>query len=272
MSRLPILLALILLAVSCQGIPQTESLSPVSVAPLPADLPRVLLFSGTGWYRHPEIPGMNGWITQFLRNQGLEVDVSETGRDIMPGSLERYDVILFNSANTLDKVFDEKQRLAIENWYSRGGGIVGLHALLVRQEGWPWLLELGGCDFDSDSEFLRARVVVDPGALDHPTVRGHGAEFWYTADWTNHTRSVTGLEGVQVLLRVDESTYDPVRDYFKSRGGKPMGEDHPIAWTRELGGGRFFYTELGHDLASLDTEFGRQHLLEAVLWASGLDR
>jgi len=29
---------------------------------------------------------------------------------------------------------------------------------------------------------------------------------------------VTGLPGVTVLLRVDESTYDPVRQYFKERG------------------------------------------------------
>jgi len=31
-----------------------------------------------------------------------------------------------------------------------------------------------------------------------------------------------------VLLRVDETTYEPVRDFFKTRGGKPMGADHPM--------------------------------------------
>ena len=95
-----------------------------------------------------------------------------------------------------------------------------------------------------------------------------GKEFWYEADWTNHDKSVTGLPGVQVLLRVDESTYEPVRDYFKTRGGKPMGEDHPIAWTRVWGGGRFFYTELGHDLRALDTDFGRQHIIEGIKWVA----
>ena len=44
--------------------------------------------------------------------------------------------------------------------------------------------------------------------------------------------------GVKVLFRVDESTYTPVRDYFKVRG-KAMGKDHPAAWLREFGGGRF---------------------------------
>ena len=71
-------------------------------------------------------------------------------------------------------------------------------------------------------------------------------------------------------MRVDESTYDPVREYFKTRNGRAMGKDHPIAWTNEpQSGGRFFYTELGHDLASLDTAFARQHILEGIKWAAG---
>ena len=227
---------------------------------------KVLLFSGTGWFRHPDIPIVNGWIVRLGAEHNMQIDVSETGTDISKEKLGNYDVVLFNNANVLDKVFNEEQRNAIEEWYKDGGAIVGLHALLVHQENWPWIMELGGCDFNSDSEFLKAKVVVDPSAMGHPAVRGMGEEFWYEADWTNHTISVTGLPGLQVLLRVDESTYEPVREYFKTRGGVPMGEDHPIAWTRDWGGGRFFYTELGHDIRSLDTDFGRQHLIEGIKW------
>lgn len=232
------------------------------------DALRVLLFSGTGWYRHPDIPVTNGWLVRQAAEHGMIMDISETGKDISAKRLEKYDVILFNNANVLDKVFDEEQRKAVEDWYKEGGGIVALHAVLVHQEGWPWIMELGGCDFNSDSEFLKAKVVVDPEAMEHPTVKGWGSEFWYEADWTNHTKSVTGLEGTQVLLRVDESTYEPVRDYFKKREGKPMGEDHPIAWTRIWGGGRFFYTELGHDIRALDTDFGKQHIIEGIKWVA----
>ncbi|MDP4679382.1 MAG: ThuA domain-containing protein, partial [Cyclobacteriaceae bacterium] len=170
---------------------------------------RVLLFSGTGWYRHPDIPIINGWLVRLGIEHNMQIDVSETGKDISKEKLSRYDVLLFNNANVLDKIFDEDQRNAIEEWYKAGGGIVGLHALLVHQENWPWIMELGGCDFNSDSEFLKAKVLVDPEAMNHPTVKGMRKEFWYEADWTNHTRPVTGLPGLQVLLRVDESTYDP---------------------------------------------------------------
>ena len=84
-------------------------------------------------------------------------------------------------------------------------------------------------------------------------------------------RSVTGLPGFQVLLRVDESTYEPVRDFFKKLGGKAMGKDHPIAWINTSQGGRFFYTQLGHDVRSLDTLFGTRHVMNAIRWAAAAD-
>lgn len=226
----------------------------------------VLVFGGTGWYRHPETAAVSGWLARLSDEIGMEVDVSETATDIR--QLNRYSVLVLNNSNELTKVFNEQQRNQIRDWYRKGGGIVALHAALVRQTEWKWFNQLAGCDFNSDSEFLRAKVMVDPANKDHSTVRGFGESFMYAADWTNHDRTVTDLPGFKVLLRVDESTYEPVRDYFKTRGGKPMGKDHPIAWLHENDGGRFFYTELGHDVRSLDTKFGRQHIIEAIKWAS----
>lgn len=230
---------------------------------------RALLFSGTGWYRHPEIPQCNGWLVRTLGQAGFQVDVTETPGDITPERLATYDLLLMNNCNELTTLLNDAQREAIEKWYAGGKGIVALHAALVHNAEWKWFYDLAGCDFDSDSVFSKARVKVDPAAADHPAVGGQPGEFFYEADWTNHDKSVTGLPGVTVLLRVDESTYEPVRPYFQERGGKPMGKDHPIAWLRPHGGGRFFYTELGHDLRSLDTPFGKKHVVEGARWALG---
>ena len=230
---------------------------------------RVLIFSGTGWFRHPEIPRINGWLVNVLTEAGFTVDVSETKGDLMPGRLAQYQVLILNNANELTTLLDDKQRQAIEAWYKKGGGLVCLHAALVHQTKWKWFNDLAGCDFNSDSDFLKAKIVIDPENKDHPSVQGFGPEFEYSADWTNHDRAVTGLSGVKVLFRVDETTYQPVRDFFKKRGGKAMGKDHPAAWLRENEGGRFFYTELGHDLRSLDTKFGKKHVTEGVRWAAG---
>ncbi len=227
----------------------------------------VLVFSGTGWYRHPETAAISGWLARLSDELNMQVDVTETPKDLT-ALLDRYQVLVMNNSNELVKLLDEAQREKVEAWYRAGGSIVALHAALVHQKEWKWFSELAGCDFDSDSEFMEARVVVDPSAIEHPAVKGHGASFLYKADWTNHDRCVTGLPGFKVLLRVDESTYTPVRELFVQRGGKAMGEDHPIAWLHENQGGRFFYTELGHDVRSLETPFGRQHIVEAIRWAA----
>ena len=129
-----------------------------------------------------------------------------------------------NNCNELTTLLSEEERAAVQAWYGNGGGIVALHAALVHQSEWTWFNELAGCDFDSDSEFLTARVVVDPAMKDHPTVKGHGMSFDYTADWTNHDRSVSNLKGFKVLLRVDESTYEPVRKLFQERWRKSHGQ------------------------------------------------
>ena len=75
---------------------------------------RVLCFSGTGWYRHPDIPAINHWLVKTGANYGIQIDVSETAKDLSSKRLADYDVLLLNNANTLDKVFDEKQRKIVE--------------------------------------------------------------------------------------------------------------------------------------------------------------
>jgi hypothetical protein len=233
---------------------------------------KVLVFSATAYYRHPDIPSINRWLVILGHENGFDADITEDPKDLAPQVIAKYDVLLLNNANELDKIIPEAQRKSVETWFATGKkGVVGIHAALVHQTGWPWLNQLAGCDFNSDSDFSKAKVIVDPAAKDHPTVKGQPAEFFIEADWTNHDRSVTGLPGFQVLLRVDETTYTPVRDYFKTRGGKPMGADHPIAWTHSpQAGGRFFYTEFGHDLRSLSTPFVRHHILEGIRWAASL--
>ncbi len=235
----------------------------------PQNIGSVLVFSGTGWYRHPEVAAISGWLARRSPELEMQVDVSENPNDLLK-ILPKYKVLVFNNNTELTAILDARHQAAVRDWYRKGGGIVALHAALVRQTEWKWFNGLAGCDFDSDSEYLEARIVVDPKAKDHPAVRGHGMSFRYKADWTNHDRTVTGLKGFQVLLRVDESSYDPVRDFFKTRGGKAMGKDHPVAWLHTNDGGRFFYTELGHDVRSLETPFGRQHITEGIRWAAGL--
>src|SRR5580704_6307391 len=110
---------------------------------------RVLVFSGTGWYRHPEIPRTNGWLVRVLGEAGYAADVKDTAQDITPERLVDYQVLVLNNTTAQPDLLDEKQRQGIADWYKGGRGIVALHAALVHQTKWKWFYELAGCDFNS---------------------------------------------------------------------------------------------------------------------------
>ena len=56
---------------------------------------------------------------------------------------------------------------------------------------------------------------------------------------------MTRLPRFQVLLRLDESTFAPVREHFQTRRRKAIRADHPSAWLHENEGWRCFYTDKG---------------------------
>ena len=145
---------------------------------------------------------------------------------------------------------------------------MAMHAGIVQNGTWPELIEIAGCDFDSDSDYMEARFLVDPKAEGDPILAGKKKQFNYTADWLCFNRSVTGLPGVEVLLRLDEKSYTPVRKHPSYVGKKPMGDDHPICWRRKVGKGRYLFTGLGHDVRSIDNKFARNHLIAGMRWAT----
>ena len=62
-----------------------------------------------------------------------------------------------------------------------------------------------------------------------------------------------------VLATLDEASYT----------GGGMGADHPIVWAHETaGGGRAFYTAMGHTSESYDEAPFRQHLVAALRWVA----
>lgn len=229
----------------------------------------VLVFLKPAWYRHASLDSLGHWFQHFGWDNHINVDTTDHPEIFNADDLERYDVVVFISTTDLGNALTDAQKSALIEWYRKGHGIVALHAAAVHHNTWDWWSKMVGCDFNSDSTRTRARLAVDPANADHPAVRGCSPQFWVEEEWLCYDRSVTGQPGVRVLLRLDETSYEPVRKKFETLGGKPMGKDHPAAWCREAEGGRFFYSALGHDCRALNTEFGRRHLLGALRWAAG---
>lgn len=230
---------------------------------------KILVFSKTSWYRHPAIPMINDYLTRLGDVYNFEMNVTENSEIFNDTKLAEYDVVLLVSTTDIGKSLNAQQKRAFIKWYRNGNGVVALHAAGVHHDTWDWYSRLFGTDFNSDSEYVPARIDVDETAKNHWLLDEFPQNFTLDGDWLNFKNSVRGLEGVKVLLTLDESTYDPVRPQFKETGGKPMGKDHPMAWIRKFEGGRFAYTMIGHDTRPLETSFGEQHLIRMIRWAAG---
>lgn len=114
--------------------------------------------------------------------------------------------------------------------------------------------------FAGHPEPQRAVVVrVDDGdGPSHAITTGVPRRWPWFDEWYNFDENPRAVGGARVLLRVDEAGYD----------GGAMGEDHPLAWCRELGTGRVFYTALGHFAEAWDDEVFLGHVVAGIRWVA----
>ncbi len=205
---------------------------------------RLLVFSKTTGYRHDSIPAGVTALREIGAARGFGVDATEDSGVFTPAGLERYDAAVFLSSS--GEVFDDDQRAALESFVRTGGGYVGVHAASTTEYDWPFYGELAGARFDRHPPVQPATVVVENAS--HRSTARLPPRWQWTDEWYDFRADPR--PGVEVLLSVDESTYD----------GGGMGTDHPIAWCHRVGRGRCFYTALGHPAEAYDDADFRAHL------------
>ena len=214
----------------------------------------VLVYSRTAGFRHGNIEDGVNALKELGEANGFEVDATEDPEQFTPENLDKYAVVVFLS--TTGDVLNDEQEAAFEGFIAKGRGYVGIHAAADTEYDWPWYGELVGGYFKSHPRVQPADVhVVDP---DHPSTR-HLPEVWNRTDeWYNYRQNPRGK--VHVLLDLDESSYE----------NGQMDGDHPIAWCREWGGGRAFYTGGGHTTESFSEPDFLTHVLGGIRWAAGV--
>ena len=67
----------------------------------------VLVYSATAWYRHPEIPRINGYLARLGTKHDINISVTENAKDLKTASLKQYDLVLFNNATNLGESVPE---------------------------------------------------------------------------------------------------------------------------------------------------------------------
>lgn len=251
-SRTLALIACAILVMGCGSSAQARP-SPSQFLPSPSRL-SVLAFSRTTGFRHDSIPAAIELLRRLATENGFDVIATEDANTFTDEGLAPFRVVVF--LLTTGTVLDADQRAAFERYLGRGGGFVGVHSAADTEYDWAWYGDLLGARFRTHPAVQQATInVEDPN---HPSTAQLPAQ-WVRADEWYDFRS-NPRASVHVLLTVNEATY---------RGGG-MGADHPIAWCHEFGGGRSWYTALGHSTESYSSDQAfATHLLGGIEWASG---
>ena len=213
----------------------------------------VLAFSRTTGFRHGSIEPAVEALRGLSAERGWTTEHTEDPATFADDQLARADVVVF--LLTTGDVLDEAQQGALERWLKRGRGWVGVHSASDTEYDWPWYAGLVGAYFAAHPAIQTATVRV--ASREHPAT-AHLPAAWEREDEWYDFRTNPRAD-VDVLMTVDESTYQ----------GGGMGRDHPIAWSRAYGGGRSFYTALGHTDASWADPAFLAHVAGGITWAAG---
>lgn len=219
------------------------------------DEPRfqVLVYSHTNGFRHSSIEVGIKAIKRLAEEHDFVVEATEDSTVFTEENLAKYDGVVF--LNTNGDVLGEAEQAAFEAYIQHGGGFVGVHSAAATEYEWAWYEGLIGAYFKDHPEPQTGRVHV----LDrvHPSTQHLPLEWERFDEWYNYRANPRGK--VHVLAVLDERSYE----------GGTMGHDHPIAWAHEYGGGRAWYTGLGHTEESYSDPSFLQHLLGGIEWAAG---
>jgi type 1 glutamine amidotransferase len=182
-------------------------------------------------------------------------------------ALKQYDAVIF--ANTTgDLPLPDNQ--AFLDWIKSGKGFVGMHSAADTFHGFNGYLDMLGAEFKTHA----AQLEVQPTNQDPECPAcAHLGKDWKVFDEIYQMQKFDPAK-VHGLLTLDKRP--DVRD--------PSPGIYPIAWCKEYGKGRVFYTSLGHREDVWDpswpdrknpkevAESYQKHILVGIKWALGLEK
>jgi type 1 glutamine amidotransferase len=258
---------------------------------------RVLVVTTTMGFRHTSIPTAETIIGELAQKSGaftvdyarLENNAPEfKGADGKPdkskygpamkavlaekmnaAALQNYDAVIF--ANTTgDLPLPDPQGFL--DWIKSGKGFIGAHSATDTFPGFPPYIDMIGGEFKTHG----AQVSVDIINQDKECA----ACRHLSASWTV-------FDEIYQLKNFDRTKVHGLLTLNKHPNDKSPG-DYPIAWIKEYGKGRVFYTSLGHreDVWEPNSPAQKggiknppeialayqQHLLGGIKWALGLEK
>ncbi|HKP84746.1 MAG TPA: ThuA domain-containing protein [Blastocatellia bacterium] len=219
----------------------------------------VLYLTHSAGWKHEVLPLSEQILKQIGERGGaFEVTATQDCSLLSRDNLKRYDAIVFYTTGELP--LTDEQKAAFLDFIKSGKGFVGIHSATDTFYKWPEYGELIGGYFDQHPWHQEVTVKVeDPH---HAATRHLGSSFKINDEiyqFKDFSR-----DRVHVVLSLDAGSVDLTLPAVHRRD-----KDFALAWWRNYGRGRVFYTALGHRAEVWQDDRFQQHLLGALRWAMG---
>ena len=222
----------------------------------------VLLFTKTVGWHHSSIHDSVTAMRHLSQRHDFYLEWHEyAGLVINDEYLAKFDAVVF--INTTGDIFDHEQQKAFERFIKSGKGFVGVHAAADTEYDWEWYGKLVGHYFEIHPANQTAVLVKQDNTF--PGMSRFDDRHLWTDEFYGFLPA--NIEGLNYLLTIDESTYDPSADWSTKKSAG-MGDFHPMAWYHEFDGGRSFYTALGHISGVYKDPVFLDHLYGGIYWAA----
>jgi len=192
----------------------------------------------------------------FPANIGIASSVTPLARN-----LNYFDAIFFFGVREIDLTAAQRADL-LAFVKDDGKGFVAAHSAITGFFSWPEFGDMIGGRFDEHPwDIVEARVLVDDRTF--PATRHLPPSFVIQDE---HYQIKDFSRGkMRILARLDPGSVDLTKPLVHRTDG-----DFPIAWAKDYGKGRVFYSTLGHDAETWDNPMVRAMYFEAIKWALGL--
>lgn len=236
------------------------SASGVDTVEAQGGVPRVLYLTQSAAFAHQVFGHSEQVLQRIADSHQLDLTISRDASMLSAERLADFAAVVFYTTGELP--MDAAQKAALLAYIRGGGGFVGVHSASDTFYEWLEYGRLVGGYFDGHPWHQEVTIRVEN--RNHPATTHLGNAFqihdeiYQFSDWSR--------SNVTVLLSLDVSSVD-----MTARGIRREDADFALAWTRDEGEGRMFYTALGHRPEVWDDPRFQRHLLGGIRWAMGAD-
>ena len=201
-------------------------------------------------------------VTQLGQQSGLfTVDCTQDPvADLTPDNLKKYDIVFFYTQGPDLGVPKENMEYFLNTWLKqKGHGFVATHSSTDTYGDYEPYWEMIGGTFNGHPWNAGETVTVSVHDTKHPGSRMWGNEFTIKDEIYQYKHWQP--EKVHVLMSLNMAKCGTKKPYHV-----------PVAWVKNWGDGRIFYTNLGHNTETWANKTYIESLLGGIKWVLGQEQ